>query len=305
MSRFIRLTAAAATLIAAVPALAADYGMYPELRPAYPDEWALSEDNPLRFEVGLRYWYSRGEQSAELGGETVSATDTSHLLEGHFRIEDLSTNSYLDGMAGYAIATDGEYSTAAAPGTVRFEGGQIGYAGADFGYMPFGTDTVRIGGLIGYQYNRESPDMARAELFDIDGLNIHSLRLGLTAKAELSDMFDVTAELAGIPYAHIWGSTPEYVFPDTTVGGLVVNRATGELNGAAYGGSAELMVGVHPTENFTIRAGGRAWLIKGPATAEVTSYDAANPSVINTVGLVVDEVLYRRLGALVEVTGRF
>ncbi|KKB12109.1 hypothetical protein VE25_08580 [Devosia geojensis] len=299
-------TVSSAVLMIAAPALAADYSMYPELRPAYPNQWTLPDDDPLRFEVGLRYWYSKGEQTVKLDGEDLSAKDTSHILEGHFRIDDFSTSSYLKGMAGYAIATDGEYTSSEVPGAIDFEGGHIGYAGADFGYLPFGNDRVRVGAFAGYQYNREAPDIARVNLWDVDGLDIHSLRLGLAAKAEFNEMFDITAEVAGVPYAYINGSTPEYVIDPTDIGGgVIANRAVGRIDGAAYGASAELMAGVHPTPNLTIRAGARAWFLKGPATAEVNAYNSVDPDTIGVWGVVLDEIAYSRLGGLLEITGRF
>lgn len=284
--------------------LAADYGALPGLRPSYPDQWQPEADDPLSFEMGVRYWYSRGGQQLSLNGETLQTNDTSHILEGHFRINDDYTGSYLKGTGGYAIATEGTYTSNLLPGDVRFAGGQIGHVGADFGYMPFGNDTFRVGGLVGYQYLKESPDKARADILKFDGLHVHALRLGVTAKAELSTFADITAEVAGVPYAWVTGNTPSYVIPNTAIGGMTANRVTGSLDGAAYGASGELMLGLHPTENLTVRVGGRGWWLNGPASANTTYSNTATPNVTYTAGTVNNLSLFR-YGALLEVTGRF
>lgn len=285
--------------------LAADYGAFPQLRPSYPEQWGPEQSDPLNFELGVRYWYSRGGQQMSLNSNTVRANDTSHILEGHFRINDDYTGSYLKGMGGYAFATDGNYSSSLMPNEVAFSGGQIGHAGADFGYMPFGNDAFRVGGLVGYQYLRESPDKARADIFNFDGLNVHALRLGLTAKADLGSFADVTAEVAGIPYAWVTGSTPTYVIPNTAVPGMTANRVTGTLDGAAYGASGELMLGLHPTDNLTVRIGGRGWWLNGPTNVNETYSNTATPAVTYTAGSVLDSLSLFRYGGLVEVTGRF
>jgi hypothetical protein len=291
------------TTAAILPAHSADY--FGDLRSSYPDQWKAEEGDPLRIEMGVRYWYSKGGQEIAFGGDSVRTDDTSHILEAHFRIEDQSTSSYLKGGAGYAFATEGAYSTSLLPGEAAFSGGQIGHVGADFGYMPFGSETFRLGALAGYQYLRESPDKARADLLQFDGLNIHALRLGLTAKAELGAMADITAEVAGIPYAWVAGQTPNYVIADTAIGGLTANRVTGALDTAAYGASGELMLGLHPSENLTVRVGGRGWMLTGPTTANLTYSNSATPGVTYREGSVFDSLSLFRYGGLVEVTGRF
>lgn len=283
-------------------AMAADYL---NLRPSYPDQWATAEDNPLRFEMGARYWYSKGGQEGAIGAQSVKTEDTSHLLEGHFRIEDPYTSSFLKGAGGYAIATDGQYSSSLGADTTSFSGGQIGHVGADFGYMPLGSENIKFGALIGYQYLRESPDKARSDILKWNALNVHALRLGVTAKADLGSFADITGEVVGIPYAWVNGTTPSYVIPSTTIGGVPADRVVGDVNGSAYGASGELMLGIHPSENLTIRLGGRGWMLTGPANANVTYSAAADPTKTHTSGVMMDTLSLFRYGALLEVTGRF
>ena len=291
-----------ATLLGlAAPALAADY---PELRPSYPNHWENTEDNPLRFEVGLRYWYAVGQQESQLGGNTYNTTDYSHIPEVHLRIQDDYTSSFLKANAGYAALVSGKH-TAGTNSPSDFSGGHIGYIGADYGYTPFGNDSVKVGGLIGYQYLLDSPDRNRLDVQHINGLNVHMLRLGLTGRANIGEFADIEAEAVAIPYAYAAGATAEIPFADTTVQGVNVNRRSTEATGAMYGASGQVMVGFHPTENLTVRVGGRAWYLTGPASARQKQWDAATPNAYLYSDTPLNAFSLLRYGALVELTGRF
>ena len=299
-----RLTCGAVAMLAmccAVPALAADY---PTLRPAYTPQWEESEDS-LRFEAGLRYWYSKGEQSSEVDGNVYDTKDTSHILEGHFRIDDDYTSTFLKGVGGYAAVINGEHEGGTnAPAS--FEGGHIGYAGGDFGWTPFRTETTRFGALIGYQYMRESPDRDRLNVESVDGLNIHALRLGVTGHADLTPMFDIDAEAAFIPYAYAYGATPAIVIPEEDLGGdFVVNRRDSEATGSLYGASGQMMVGFHPTENLTLRVGARAWYLSGPSSMRQRRFNAEDPNRFAYRNGTLSGFSLFRYGALAELTGRF
>jgi hypothetical protein len=289
----------------ALPATAADYG-YGGMRTAYPTNWQIGEDNPLRFEAGVRYWYSLGQQDIDVSGENFKAEDTSHVLEGHFRIDDDMTSTFLKGQGGLSVVTSGEYSTSLAPGeSERFDGGQIGQVGADFGWTPFGNESFKFGALVGYQYLRESPDRARLDVAHIDGLNIHALRLGVTARAELSEFVDLDVEVAAIPYAFAQGATAEIPFAATDIAGEQVNRTSTELTGALTGASGQVMVGLHPTENLTMRFGGRAWMLTGPSSATTRFWEASNPDEYLYESELLEGLSLVRYGALAELTGRF
>lgn len=306
MARALNCAVAIAALSVVTPALAADYNEYPELRPSYPDSWENGEDNPLRFEAGLRYWYSIGQQTSQLGvgGNTFSTTDRSHILEGHLRIEDPGTSTFVKAQAGYAVVTGGEHSTNVGV-PQNFSGGQIGYIGADFGWVPLGGDTVRFGALAGYEFKRESPDRNRLDVQNIDGLNIHALRLGVTGHADLSDMFDIEAELVAMPYAYASGATAEIGMNPTMIGGLSVNRSNAIATGALYGGSAQVMLGMHPSENLTIRVGGRGWLLEGPSSMRQKYWNTANPNSYVYSDDLLNGFSLVRYGLMAELTGRF
>lgn len=291
-------------LAAAAPTLAADYPMFGAMRPSYDNGWEQSTENPLRMEAGLRYWYSLGEQSAEIGGNSYDTNDRSHILEGHLRIDDDYTSTFLKGQAGYAVYTTGDHNTNVGVPS-PFEGGQIGYAGADFGYTPFGNETFRFGALVGYQYNRESPDRNRYDVQNVDGLNLHSLRLGVTAHADINEMFDIDAEIAAIPYAYGYGASAEIPMADTIIQGVTVNRTRTETSGALYGASGQIMIGFHPTENLTIRVGGRAWLLEGPSSSRQKWWEASTPDSYLYSDQSLNGFSLLRYGALAELTGRF
>lgn len=305
MKRSLSSAAAILALGTAMPALAADYPMFPDMRPSYEPGWEQSAQGPLRFETGLRYWYSLGEQSVDTGAGEYTAKDTSHILEGHLRIDDDYTSTFVKGQAGYAIATTGDYDGPGLTGDNSFEGGQIGYAGADFGYTPFGNETFRLGGLVGYQFFRESPDRNRLDVESLDGLNIHALRLGLTARADINDMFDIEAEAAIMPYAYASGSSAEYPSTTQNIQGVDVNRMQDHLTGALYGASGQLMIGFRPTENIAIRFGGRAWMLTGEASTQRRWWDSASPESYIYQNDALKGLSLFRYGAMAELTGRF
>jgi hypothetical protein len=300
MSRIANGAAALLASCCAFPALAADY---PTLRPAYTPEWEQSEDS-LRFEAGIRYWYSRGEQYSEVDGNEYDTTDTSHILEGHFRIDDDYTSTFLKGVGGYAAVINGEH-VGGTNSPATFEGGHIGYAGGDFGWTPLGNETMRFGGLIGYQYMRESPDRDRLNVEHIDGLNIHALRLGLTGHADVSPMFDIDAEAVFIPYAYAYGATPAIPIAEEEIGGLTVNSRDAEATGALYGASGQVMLGFHPTENLTVRVGARAWYLSGPSSMRQRVYNSEDPDKYIYTDTSLSGFSLFRYGALAELTGRF
>lgn len=284
--------------------IAADYGALPGLRPSYPDQWQQSEENPLRFEAGLRYWYAVGKQESQLGLNTYNTTDYSHIPELHLRIDDDFTSSFVRAQAGYAALVSGDHTSGTfAPSS--FSGGHIGYVIGDFGYTPFGNEAVKVGGLIGYQYLLDSPDRNRLDVQHINGLNVHMLRLGITGRANLGDVADIEAEAVAIPYAFASGATAEMPSGNQVVQGVTVNRSSVEASGAMYGASGQVMVGFHPTENLTIRVGGRAWYLTGPASARFKQWNAATPNSYLYSDTPLNAFSLLRYGGLLEVTGRF
>jgi len=310
MTRFHPIAAVSTvTLALAAPVLAADYGMYPELRPAYPNQWALPEDDPLRFEAGIRYWYSLGEQDFDIGGLTQESSDTTHSGEFHFRIDDDSTSSFLKGYAGYGFHMQGDYTTTVDSGSIA--NGRLGYAGADFGYTPFGNEVGSIGGLIGYLYWNDSPNTGRNSFavaesssdiawtsgsdfytlgFDsqANNLDIHALRLGITGRTEINDLIDVSAEVAAVPYAHVSGNLGNVLFEADDgpfTGNNMFLASPVEVEGMGYGAMGEVMVGIKPTQNMALRLGARAWYLQGQTEATYETITVIGPADSNADGV--------------------
>ena len=314
-----RSTASIFALIAAmaVPATAADYGDWgqdfddsPDFRATYPVEpgdWAGlgDDDDPLEMEFGIRYWYALGSQDFSSGGGTVSSSDTAHIGELHLRIEDHSTNAFVTGLAGYSMALSGTVTTPS--GSAPITDGHVGYVGGDIGWFAWGdNDGSGIGPMAGYLYWQDHPDTGRFSFttansaadisFDPltgqtfvpgdsepNAINAHVLRLGISGKAKLGEIFDVTATVAGVPYARVNGtagvddptfSTAEYAGPaqppyTLTDNGNIssIRSSPTTLDGWGYGAMAEAFVGVHPVDNLTVRLGGRLWYLQGTADA--------------------------------------
>ncbi|MCZ4344935.1 hypothetical protein [Devosia neptuniae] len=325
MKRSLKGAVAILAMLTAAPALAADY---PEMRPAYPESWQNPDDD-LRFEFGTRYWMSWGEQDAgftavsggtTLGDVTISTRDQTHIGELHGKIEDLSTQTYLSGKAGLGLSTTGTYAvTPSSSGSIG-RNSNIGYIGTDFGWLPWGDmdEGFSFGGLIGYQYWKDAPDIGSGQYgatFDgasnptsfgtaKDDFDIHAVRLGVKGQAEY-EQFDFQGEVAAIPYAAISGtlggnSPTGYNFSGF---GNFQERAPTTLTGRGYGVMAEGLVGFHPTENLTVRVGGRAWYLEGQLDAKFTS--SSGGANLPTLDLPSNFARIFRYGALFELTGRF
>lgn len=297
-------------------ALGADYnvGLEPELRGSF--DWAeetQEEVSPLSFEFGMRYFYSRGGSQIGLaGGDQYSTNDTSHILEGHLRIDDHSTQSYLSGVAGYAMIIDGTHDVPGFSG-LPIAGGQVAYAGADFGYLPFGSDMLRFGGFVGYKYMNESVFTGRTSFLTASGggdseptnLEIHAARLGLAAKSEFANMVTIKAEGAIIPFASLSGThgvfaTPNFAGPPVTTQG-----SSGALTGTLYGAEGEVMVGVKPWGNLSFNIGARASYLSGEGEMAFTRRETATPG--NEQGYIqkTTDLNFFRYGLLAGVSGVF
>jgi len=322
MKRSLLGTAAALTLCVAVPSLAADY-VDPILRPAYVAGWENPDDS-IRFEFGTAYWLSWGGQNAgfssAFGPVTLSVEDQTHIGELHGKIEDLSTQTYVAARGGLGLHTTGTYDISPASAGAIGRNSNIGYAGADFGWLPLGTmdNGFAAGGLIGYHYWKDAPDIGTgqyATAFDgafnptatgqaRDDFDIHALRLGVKAQAEF-DQFDIQAEVAAVPYAHVTGTLGGSSPGGFNFGGVIVNeRAPTTLRGSGYGVMAEAMAGFQPTENLTLRLGGRAWYLEGNLDA-VFSGTAAGLGPLAEATLPSTYASLFRYGLRAELTGKF
>jgi hypothetical protein len=335
---FVALSAA---MLIAGPSFAADYNsMFSDdgsdsggdgsLRSAYPTEpgdWAGlgDKDDSMQFEFGMRYWYSMGAISASSSGTATSSTDTSHIGELHLRIEDHSTNTFAKAIAGFSIASTGNYDNGVGTGTIA--DGHVGYVGADLGWNTFGDNNGSGAGLlVGYEYWKEALNTGRnnyttAQPGDTipydqttgqsflpgdsapNNLDINLLRLGVSAKAKLGDFFDVSAELVGVPYAKVSGQlgVDDPTFDTSIYGGpaqapygaqngniSTMRSSPTSVDGWGYGAMAEAWLGMHPTQNLTFRLGGRAWYLQGTVDETYTCATIGNPSNVGGAPPVYD-----------------
>ena len=151
-----------------------------------------------------------------------------HIGELHLRVEDHSTNSYASAIAGYAMHITGSVSMPT--GTNPIVDGRIAYGGGDIGWQAYGDNNGSgIGPMVGYLYWQDEPDTGRINYTtannasDItydpltgqtfvpgtsvrNAVDAHVLRLGISGKAKLGEMFDITGTIAGVPYAKVGGT---------------------------------------------------------------------------------------------------
>ncbi|RYE82754.1 MAG: hypothetical protein EOP19_15455 [Hyphomicrobiales bacterium] len=253
----------------ASPVVAADWQWQQEdFRDSYPEDWKLEEDNPIAVELGVRYWYSMGQHDMSVAGGNYSSRDTSHIVEGVLRVDEPATGWYGKGFGGYSAVISNDFSTPAGSG--HLDSGEVRYYGADIGWRALGNETLSGGGFAGYQYWNDSPDMGRQNFTGPTGgdskpnkIEYHMLRLGLTTKANLGDMFDIEAEVAAVPYAMVQGQYGAFVHPAYVPPGGP--GSPGTLSGWLYGASAEVMARFRPDKNWSIGLGGRAWYLTGQA----------------------------------------
>ncbi len=318
MSRLLT-TISIISLLFSSPALSAEIlkgNEFGDLRGSMPTDWDMSDNgDPLDFEFGARYFYSIGSSIMTINGGNYSSEDKSHILELHARIDDNSTATYLKAWGGYSAVIDGSYSTPTSGGSVTMTGGRIAYAGADFGYTPFGNGDFQMGGFVGYQYYNDSPDMGRENYVmasgggasEVNNIEINELRLGATINADLGDMVDLDIEAALIPYAALGGTYGAFALPNFVDGGVTYEQGSaGKLSGSLYGASAQAMLGFHASENFTVRVGGRVHYLTGnAATVEYTAREVGNPTNEQLYTSNITGLEFLRYGALLELTGRF
>jgi hypothetical protein len=346
-----RLVPSLAVLLAflgiAGPALGADWEEA-DFRGSFfsePKDWSGlgDEDDPIEFEFGIRYWYSWGAQSFSAGGGVFESTDNAHIGEAHLRIDDRSSRTYAKGLAGYSIAISGDYDSDGLTGSVT--DGHVGYIGADIGWNALGDSDTGAGPLLGYLYWNDSPNTTResfttaASAADItwsettgawsvpfdsepNSIDIHALRLGVQGRAEFGDMFDITAEIAAVPYARVSGTLGAFGVSPFTVGSTTfIMSSPAAIDGWGYGAMGEVMLGMRPTENILFRVGGRAWYLQGAADATYsvaaighpTDADPLNPPNFDTAPTFSNQSFIStanpfslfRYGLLAELTYKF
>ncbi len=318
-----RLATSLIVLAAAVgssPALAADWNtsstedIYRGAYSVEPQDWTeLGDDGDgIHLETGLRYWYSWGSQTHHVDSAgDFEESDTAHTLEAHIRIEDDATSTYGKAWAGYTAAITGTYSDPYDSADVV--DGVLGYAGADFGWNAISDNKgTGAGFFLGYNYWNNSPRTARANYAEVgsidydedtgiwsiggasvdDRIELNMLRLGVSGKAKLSDQFDISAEVAAVPFATISGVIGGHAIMGSDGPGQYAGcsnpdpalcvpyffkTSPTEISGWGYGAMGEVMAGITPAENITFRLGGRAWYVGGTYDATYSGAEVTPP----------------------------
>lgn len=302
MLRSVSLLAMAIGLGLAPPVMAADWQWEDDgadFRDSYPEDWKLEEDNPIAVELGARYWYSMGQHSMSVLGDSYSSQDTTHVVEGVARVEETATGWYGKAIGGYSAVISNDFTTPS--GTGHLNSGEVRYVGGDVGWRALGNETLSSGGFAGYQYWNDSPDMGRENFTGglqsvPNKIEYHMLRLGFTTKAKFGDHFEVEGELAAVPYAMVQGQYGAFVHPDYGVG--ITPASPGRLSGWLYGATAEVMARFRPDKNWSIGLGGRAWYLTGEA--DFTFSSTANNWITKT-----QQFSTFRYGLLGEVSYKF
>ena len=93
-------------------------------------------------------------------------------------------------------------------------------------------------------------------------------------------MFDLTAELAAVPFGWATGTFGAFGTGNITIGPDTYTQASAAtVEGRLWGGQAQMLFGLHPTENLTVRLGGRAWYLTGPVEGSRSRWsNIADPS---------------------------
>ena len=123
--------------------------------------------------------------------------------------------------------------------------------------------------------------------------------------------FDLTGEVAAVPYANIHGTLGAFgVATSTSPDFVTMQSSAADINGWGYGAMAEAFLGVHPTDNLTFRVGGRAWYLQGRADSSfdtITVTNDANHTVVGTQRYISTANPWSlfRYGALAEMTYNF
>lgn len=261
-------------------------------------------------EVGGRYWYSSGRFQKDLGYDTNPAHQnvlisrltydtTGHSGEIFGRI-DSPHRVFVKGFAGGGVLGGGKMhdedwlarSKDNVPYSNTLSGyvpGRIGYATLDVGYDALHTDRYRLGGFVGYHFNRDEK-MARGciQLAHSDGPcaepstvplsgnvisednTLHAVRLGVAGQVALAPNLKLSAEAAYLPYVRLTGLDGHLLRTDVT------NIWSPEF-ARGRGVQLEAILSYAVTPNIDLGVGGRYWAAWASDDAYTNAFGGACP----------------------------
>jgi opacity protein-like surface antigen/outer membrane protease len=268
------------------------------------------------FELGGRYWYSWAKYQGANGAthDVLVSRLTYDHMPGHsgevFGRLDSPFNVFAKGFVGGGVISGGtmvdedwghggaepeSYSN-----TQSGLSGSFSYLTADLGYNLLRAPDHKVGAFVGYNRYQISMDAhgcaqtvpiagtcSPAIPSDVNGISEtdtwHSLRVGVSGEARVTERLRVTGDIAYLPYTWVqaldthWLRGPLY-FP---------------VQGNGQGVQAELFLSYQATEALSIGIGGRYWAMW--TTNAYQTDNAGNAFTINT----------ERYGVLVQASWKF
>lgn len=260
-------------------------------------------------EIGGRYWYSSGRFQKDLGDTANPAQqnvllsrltyDTTGQSGEIFGRIDSPHRIFVKGFAGGGTLGGGKMhdedwlwrnrrDNVPYSNTVSgYVPGRIGYATIDVGYDVLHADRYRLGGFVGYHYNRDEkmargciqlahPYAACGNPFPLstnvisEDDTLHAVRVGVAGQVALTPDLKLSAEAAYLPYARLTGLDGHLLRTDTT------NIWSPEFaNGR--GVQLEAILSYALTPNFDIGVGGRYWAVWAIDDAYTNAFGMACP----------------------------
>ena len=211
----------------------------------------------LRGSIGLRYWNSTASSDISVSGNRMMTSDArpSHSAELVGEFDDDIDGTFFRAYAGIGRNLDGKQTFRGYAANGHQDSG-FGYAVIDGGWTLAGTDdqSATLRGFIGYHFlNDEFVGVYRGSKRNLQ-TNWNALRIGLSAKGQLTSRVGFSADLAAVPWAY--------------------HKPKDARSAYTYGVEAEALVHMAVTENWHVGVGGRYWLLqshyKGTRSAEQT-----------------------------------
>lgn len=275
--------------------------------PLYPPELFAPQAPPLEMDFGVRYWYSLGRAKKTLfdstGGTMLSQLTwkdlTGHAGEGYFNITQ--NDVFVKGFIGAAVFSGGrlqdeDFPPAASPYSStnsNSRDGRFEYASVDLGYYLLNGPRGKLGGFVGYFYDREkmtafgctqttgntdicTPAIPGNILALSQEYRWHALRLGVAGEVSILPNLRLTADAAWLPYVNMNGSDWHWLRIGTDFNGPTPETGHGT------GFQADAVLNYTFDNGVTLGAGGRYWHFdtpNGTAHFETSVIGGALPQV--------------------------
>lgn len=258
-------------------------------------------------QFGVRWWYSSGKVQKDLfGGGSIASMAVSRLiydnLTGHsgeaFGRVDHTSGAFVKFIAGlgsmgsHGKMNDEDFDPSAMGGTgysntlSTLRNGEFSYATADVGYSFVTAPGAKLGAFVGYNhfFTQENAydcvQQAANQFVNGCGVNTraiteanhwHSLRVGLSGEAMLSDRLKLSLDAAYLPYVDFRG-VDDHVLRDLRID---------EIGRSGNGAQIEAVASYAVTDAWSVGLGGRYWTFK-TNTADARFQFLPNPPFAST-----------------------